>query len=87
MRGSSRATACHCGEWWYWWQGTKTIPAARTACAIASASASVGAIGFSQSTWTPRAAAASTRGRWVKGGVQTSQKSSDSLARSSSACA
>ena len=27
IRGSRRETACHWGEWWYWWQGTKTIPA------------------------------------------------------------
>jgi hypothetical protein len=87
IRGRRRVTASHCGEWWYWWQGAKTIPAARTAWAMASASARVGAIGFSQSTWSPRAAAASTRPRCVKGGVHTSQKSSLSLASSSSACA
>jgi len=57
----------------------------RTLSAMAVASVSEGAMGFSQTTCTPRAAATSTSGRWVKGGVQMSQKSRVSRASSSSA--
>ena len=63
------------------WAGT---PAAAAACVRASASARVGARGFSQKIATPRCAAAHTNALWLLVGVQTQTASTPSSNASAS---
>ena len=49
----------------------RVTPADSQAAAIASQSATVGAIGFSSRTWAPAAAIAATTGRWSAVGTHT----------------